>query len=337
MSELNGLRLVWDPNIDFVESLFSIGRGVKIKNGHVERWRKAFADLLTPMVENSILFKSDSVFSEGLEIFFLSFVFENGFASVRDFVEGFSKYPAEKFMKRTLENMCEIIEADLPVDSEALVEFIEANQDIPREDKWDVFQFVSNPGKSMENLLKIFELHQKQFEKAEKRVSDLAVSFERELKAAVRNREYDFTRRLTMKLLQKEKQNPILFAPSVFMGDNIIVWEDKATRWIIAGYDHLDTVVKSLDTEAESLGLLKTLADESRLRIIKLLFEREYRNAEIAESLDLTKATISHHMNILCFFGFVNARKEGNKIYYSTDKEILKKLFDEILGSIFKH
>ncbi len=336
MSGSNGLRIVRDPNVDFIESLFSIGRGVKIKDGRVERWRKAAADLLTPLIGNGVLFKNDSVFSEGLEIFFLSFVFENGFTSVRDFVEGFSKYPAEKFTKRTLENMCEIIEADIPVDSETLAKFVDANRDIPKEDKWDVFRFVSNPENSKENLLKIFEIHQKQFEKTEKHVGDLAVSFERDLKTAVKNREYDFTRRLTMKLFQEGKQNPILLAPSVFMEDNVIAWEDGEIHWVATGYEHLGTVVKSLDTKSESLGLLKILADESRLRIIKLLSEREYRNAEIADLLELTKPTISHHMNAMCFFGIVNARRDGNRIYYSVDRQTLKKLFDGIVDSIFE-
>ena len=41
---------------------------------------------------------------------------------------------------------------------------------------------------------------------------------------------------------------------------------------------------------------LKTLAHESRLKLLGLLAEREYSVGELAELLDLKEPTVSHHL-----------------------------------------
>jgi len=45
--------------------------------------------------------------------------------------------------------------------------------------------------------------------------------------------------------------------------------------------------------------LLKALANETRLKILKLLSKREMCVCELTVTLDLTQPTASHHLNIL--------------------------------------
>jgi len=59
------------------------------------------------------------------------------------------------------------------------------------------------------------------------------------------------------------------------------------------------------------------LADETRLRILRLLMIREMCVCEIMVALDLTQPTASHHLNLLENAGLVKSRKEGKWVFYS--------------------
>lgn len=60
----------------------------------------------------------------------------------------------------------------------------------------------------------------------------------------------------------------------------------------------------------------KALADETRLRILKLLEVREMCVCEVMVALDLTQPTASHHLGLLENAGFVKGRKEGKWVFY---------------------
>ncbi len=61
----------------------------------------------------------------------------------------------------------------------------------------------------------------------------------------------------------------------------------------------------------------KALADETRLRILKLLGVREMCVCEVMVALGLTQPTASHHLGILEIAGLVKNRKEGKWVFYS--------------------
>jgi len=61
----------------------------------------------------------------------------------------------------------------------------------------------------------------------------------------------------------------------------------------------------------------KALADETRLRILKLLEAREMCVCEVMVALDLTQPTASHHLGLLENAGLVKGRKEGKWVFYS--------------------
>jgi ArsR family transcriptional regulator len=63
--------------------------------------------------------------------------------------------------------------------------------------------------------------------------------------------------------------------------------------------------------------LFKALADEKRIRILKLLAVREMCVCELMIALDTSQPNLSHHLKILENQGFVNRRKEGKWAYYS--------------------
>jgi len=60
----------------------------------------------------------------------------------------------------------------------------------------------------------------------------------------------------------------------------------------------------------------KALADETRLKILKLLEVRELCVCEVMVALDLTQPTASHHLGLLENAGLVKSRKEGKWVFY---------------------
>ncbi|RPI33390.1 MAG: DUF2087 domain-containing protein [Chloroflexota bacterium] len=64
------------------------------------------------------------------------------------------------------------------------------------------------------------------------------------------------------------------------------------------------------------LAMLKALADESRLHLLRLLNEGEYSVGELARQIDLGEPTVSHHLARLREVGLVSLRMAGNQRYY---------------------
>ena len=62
--------------------------------------------------------------------------------------------------------------------------------------------------------------------------------------------------------------------------------------------------------------ILKLLANETRLRVIGLVAEREYSAVALARRLELTEATMSHHLSKLMEAELVTMRVEGTSHFY---------------------
>jgi ArsR family transcriptional regulator, arsenate/arsenite/antimonite-responsive transcriptional repressor len=78
----------------------------------------------------------------------------------------------------------------------------------------------------------------------------------------------------------------------------------------------------------------KALSDETRLRILNLLFERECCVCEVMQVLDISQTRASRNLNILYAAGFLKLRKEGLWAYYSIDETALEEYLALLLGSL---
>src|SRR5271157_5912386 len=63
----------------------------------------------------------------------------------------------------------------------------------------------------------------------------------------------------------------------------------------------------------------KALADETRLRVLNLLLERECCVCEVMQVLEISQTRASRNLNILRDAGFLKMRKEGLWAYYSIE------------------
>ena len=91
------------------------------------------------------------------------------------------------------------------------------------------------------------------------------------------------------------------------------------------------SAVADEESFAALLSFFKALGDESRLRIVGILANREHSVEEIAAALDLQGPTVSHHLARLRDIGLVSMRREGNVHYYRLDMELLRGMSKKLL------
>lgn len=70
----------------------------------------------------------------------------------------------------------------------------------------------------------------------------------------------------------------------------------------------------------------KALADPTRRRILELLRSADLTAGELADHFDMTKPSISHHLNTLKAARLVDAEREGQSIVYSLNTSVLQNL-----------
>lgn len=73
--------------------------------------------------------------------------------------------------------------------------------------------------------------------------------------------------------------------------------------------------------------LFKALNDATRREILELLKEKDLTAGEIADHFNISKPSISHHLDLLKQADLVEATKEGQFITYSLNTSVV----DEIL------
>jgi ArsR family transcriptional regulator, arsenate/arsenite/antimonite-responsive transcriptional repressor len=78
--------------------------------------------------------------------------------------------------------------------------------------------------------------------------------------------------------------------------------------------------------------LFKALNDPTRRDILELLGKGDLSAGEIADRFNISKPSISHHLDLLRQAGLVESVKQGQFIYYSLNTTV----FDELVKWMLK-
>ena len=78
--------------------------------------------------------------------------------------------------------------------------------------------------------------------------------------------------------------------------------------------------------ETSCASLLKLLADETRLSVVRQLLDRPKHVGEINESLGLEQSLLSHHLRTLRNAGLVVSQRDGKAVLYSLSTEFQSSL-----------
>jgi ArsR family transcriptional regulator len=96
-------------------------------------------------------------------------------------------------------------------------------------------------------------------------------------------------------------------------------------------------------SEKQTIFALKAIADPTRLKILRLLKQRNACSldkseglcaCDIEEQVKLSQSTISHHMSVLTKAGLVDAKKLGLWMWYRRNEKLLKQLGEAVSEAI---
>lgn len=80
----------------------------------------------------------------------------------------------------------------------------------------------------------------------------------------------------------------------------------------------------------------KSLSDETRLRILNLLLERECCVCEVMQALGISQTRASRNLGILYEAGFLKLEKNGLWSIYSLDREGMPKYLSDLVNAVGK-
>ena len=73
------------------------------------------------------------------------------------------------------------------------------------------------------------------------------------------------------------------------------------------------------------------LSDSNRQKILDLLKKKEMTVSEILSHLNITMATLSHHLDVLKRADLISGRRSGQQIFYSLNLSIFEDVSEKII------
>lgn len=89
---------------------------------------------------------------------------------------------------------------------------------------------------------------------------------------------------------------------------------------------------KYINTQNDLNALFKALNDPTRREILELLKAKDLTAGEIADQFNISKPSISHHLDLLRQAGLVVSAKEGQFIYYSLNTTVMDEMVKWIIS-----
>ncbi len=89
-------------------------------------------------------------------------------------------------------------------------------------------------------------------------------------------------------------------------------------------------VIKDNVNKVDIINFGKMLSDKSKVDIIEYISKKPAYGKEIANEMNLSTATISHHLSALAKLGIICEEVKANRIYYSINKEQICSRIDDM-------
>jgi DNA-binding transcriptional ArsR family regulator len=185
--------------------------------------------------------------------------------------------------------------------------------------------FVERRDEELARMLGVLEAWLPRYQEVEARVGDI-------LRRDVASRQADraelsvpdLIERTTggLRLFPSPGVRRVILAPQYFGRPFNYVFQ--GSDWRMWAYPVAETALgpadKVLPPQA-TVRLYRALGDATRMRILRLLAERDWYLTELAQQLELSKPTMKHHLALLRAAGLVTVTEEGSLTYYSLRRE----------------
>ena len=95
--------------------------------------------------------------------------------------------------------------------------------------------------------------------------------------------------------------------------------------------DRLKNQIPDDETTQNLAEMFKVFGDNTRIRILWTLFDKELCVYDIAEALSMSQSAISHQLKTLKQARRIKSRREGKNAFYSIDDDHVKRIIEQML------
>lgn len=219
--------------------------------------------------------------------------------------------------------------------------------EIKDEEKWKIQKIFLDRTKHIERLIGLLEKAEALLHHFQKELEELARMFYQYWSEQLEER--DLTTYIKEAANVNVENSPFGFClqVSIICSNVIVLYKDMGADGItyekpdyyrigiLFGEDFNISINPELQGESYenyAVSVLKLLADKSKFAILSYIRDKEAYGSELAKHLNLTTATVSHHMNALLVAGLVKVSHVDNRVYYTTNKNVLEKVLDYCKG-----
>ncbi|WP_192930242.1 ArsR/SmtB family transcription factor [Alkaliphilus pronyensis] len=123
------------------------------------------------------------------------------------------------------------------------------------------------------------------------------------------------------------------FVPSYFISPHhLMIYNHKS---IVIAYDMINDRNEKIKERIDIAKSLSVISDKTRLEILRHIISEPTYGKVLAAMLNLTTATISHHLDQLKAAGFINEHKEKNIKYFSANIEKVDSLLEDVKNYLY--
>lgn len=219
-------------------------------------------------------------------------------------------------------------------DDKEAVRFINEQLSFPPQEKWQTLQFLMDPEGMKQDLLRLLRWHYDHlYSKVGPQVDSCLRKPEQDVIDKFRKYGDEYLKLMMPVNYSNLKDAKITVAISYYWetGQYINILDDV----YLCGYRFFDSL-ESKHAILAGTQVFKTLADETRLNIIRLLVNRPWYGHEIAQRLSISNSTVSHHMSLLAMHGMVRISREENRIYFELLPEEFKRIISTTVENILE-
>lgn len=124
------------------------------------------------------------------------------------------------------------------------------------------------------------------------------------------------------------------FIPSFFIAPHKIRVFCLDAQMVVFALDQKESPINEV---GDRISLMfKIISDRTRLEILRAIISEPTYGKLLAERLNLTTATISHHVEVLKSVQLIKEKRIKNIKYFEANSEEIKKVFDEGLEYLFE-
>ncbi len=95
--------------------------------------------------------------------------------------------------------------------------------------------------------------------------------------------------------------------------------------------EKLRTEVPDEDTITRLADTFKIFGDNTRIRILWVLFSEELSVSDISDKLNMSQSAISHQLRTLKQARLIKSRRDGKNTFYSLDDEHVKRIIEQVM------